>query len=90
MSRFHRGSTGSRWATTRLLALLRDGYRCVRCQKAGRLEVDHVVPVHRGGAEYELSNTQTLCKKCHISKTLSETRRQTPARRRWQQLVDSL
>ena len=62
MSRFHRGSTGSKWTTTRLLALLRDGYRCKRCGRPGKLEVDHIVPVHRGGAEYDLLNTQTLCR----------------------------
>ena len=35
----------------------RDGYRCVDCGRAGKLEGDHVVPLHRGGdggAEVEI------------------------------------
>ena len=34
-----------RWAVVRRTVLDRDGWRCVKCGKAGRLEVDHIVPV---------------------------------------------
>ena len=27
----------------------RDGWRCRRCRRVGRMEVDHVVPLDRGG-----------------------------------------
>ena len=33
-----------RWGVVRRFILKRDGYRCRACGKAGRLEVDHIVP----------------------------------------------
>ena len=40
-----------RWRALRLFVFNRDGWRCRVCGRAGRLECDHVVPLHRGGAE---------------------------------------
>lgn len=49
----------------RFLVLKRDRYECRICHKAGgELEVDHVVPVSRGGSDL-LENLQTLCKRCN-------------------------
>ena len=31
----------------------RDGWACVKCGKAGRLECDHRIPLEDGGAVYE-------------------------------------
>ena len=59
---------GPRWAALRLRVFERDGYRCRKCGKAGRLECDHVVPVAQGGAPYDPANLQTLCRGCHILK----------------------
>ncbi len=40
----------------------------------GARDVDHVVPLRDGGAQYELSNLQPLCRRCHQQKTNRETR----------------
>ena len=58
-----------RWKRVRRQALDRDGWRCRHCGRAGRLEVDHVVPIHKGGAAYDLGNLQALCRPCHFAKS---------------------
>lgn len=53
--------------------LQRDGHRCVKCgadprqDKSVRLEVDHIIPVSRGGSS-EMSNLQTACFACNQGK----------------------
>ena len=79
-----------RWALVRLRVFERDNWRCRRCGRAGRLECDHVVPLHRGGAEYAPENLQTLCRRCHIAKTASENERPDPARDAWRKLMREL
>jgi len=32
-------------------------------------EIDHILPIHKGGDPFDLLNLQTLCGKCHRSKT---------------------
>ena len=44
-SRFHYALNRSRWLRARKRALVRDGYRCTRCHRPGRLEVHHVKPL---------------------------------------------
>lgn len=54
----------------RLLVLKRDKYSCVKCGSCARdipLEVDHIVPVSKGGSD-ELDNLQTLCFECNRGK----------------------
>jgi hypothetical protein len=58
--------------TLRALVLVRDGGRCRRCGSARYLEVDHIVPLSRGG-DSEDCNLQTLCRRCN--------------RRKWKKLV---
>jgi hypothetical protein len=48
--------------------LLRDGARCRRCRTAVNLEVDHMIPVSKGG-ETEEANLQTLCRRCNRRKS---------------------
>ena len=55
--------------------LLRDGARCRRCRTAVNLEIDHIVPVSKGGRTEEV-NLQTLCRRCN--------------RRKWKKLVARL
>lgn len=56
------------WKNTRAQALLRDGGKCVECRSRAT-EVDHVIEIQDGGAEFELSNLQSLCHRCHVAKT---------------------
>lgn len=46
----------------------RDNNACLKCGSHHRLELDHIIPISRGG-ENKLSNLQTLCKTCNISKS---------------------
>lgn len=46
----------------------RDGYTCRICrQPGGELEVDHIVPLAKGGAN-TMNNLQTVCRACNRSK----------------------
>lgn len=67
-----------RWRVVRREALERAGWRCEwvedgqRCDRPGRLEVDHVVPLKAGGAPFDLENLQALCRPHHWRKTGEE------------------
>jgi 5-methylcytosine-specific restriction endonuclease McrA len=52
-------------------------------EQARTLEVDHIRPVADGGHPFDPANLQTLCSKCHETKTARENseRSQTPSRR---------
>ena len=91
MSRHHVHFNKARWAAVRRVVLERDGWWCLKCGRAGRLEVDHVVPLKRGGDPGALTNLQALCRACHIEKTRRENRRElTPAESAWRDLVAQL
>lgn len=45
----------------------RDGYACRTCGSPDRLQLDHIVPLARGGRS-ERGNLQTLCQPCNGSK----------------------
>jgi 5-methylcytosine-specific restriction endonuclease McrA len=46
----------------------RDKYTCKYCnQKGGILEVDHIIPISKGGSNH-LSNLTTSCRKCNRQK----------------------
>ena len=75
------------WAKIRRRVFDRDGWRCRNCGRSGRLECDHVRPVERGGAVYDLGNLQTLCRSCHIRKTRVENRQDWPERDAWAALI---
>ena len=54
----------------RFKVLKRDRHTCTGCGARApdvELEVDHIVPVSRGGTD-ELSNLRTLCKDCNTGK----------------------
>ena len=55
--------------SVRWRVLKRDGYRCRVCGagEGARLEVDHIVPVARGGGNEE-ENLRTLCRDCNRGK----------------------
>jgi hypothetical protein len=41
--------------------------KCCFCESTKRLEIDHIIPISKGGREDE-ENMQILCKTCNISK----------------------
>lgn len=43
------------------------GASCVACGSKDSLEIDHIVPIHKGGGN-ELENLQALCKSCNSAK----------------------
>lgn len=49
---------------------------CRLCMAKGRIElaveVDHIVPLHKGGAELDASNCRPICKPCHVDVTNAE------------------
>lgn len=61
-----------RWRRFRITILDRDGWKCVKCGKRGRLEVDHIKPLWQGSKPFDPANCQSLCRSCHISKTRLE------------------
>jgi 5-methylcytosine-specific restriction protein A len=71
-----RGST-RRWRERRRW-VLKDSPLCLACQAEGRValatEIDHVVPVARGGTD-DYPNLQPLCSAHHRAKTQREQRR---------------
>ena len=82
--------SGKRWQLLRLRVFARDGWRCVRCGRPGRLECDHVKPLRAGGDPWDRANLQTLCRGCHVEKTAGENRRPDPERDAWRALVREL
>lgn len=64
-----------RWRKVRKKKLALDPL-CEHCKLRGRTtpatDVDHVVPLNRGGAGYAMSNLQSLCRSCHNRKTRSQ------------------
>jgi len=52
----------------RAAVLVRDGARCRKCRRAINLEMDHIVPLSKGGKTEE-ANLQTLCRRCNRAKS---------------------
>jgi hypothetical protein len=42
-------------------------FQCAKCGTAERLQVDHIVPVAKGGRD-EMANLQILCQPCNVRK----------------------
>lgn len=78
----------SRWRRVRRIVLDRDGWRCRKCGKAGRLEVDHIVPLEAGGEPFELDNLRALCRDCHIRRHRRAPR--DPERAKWRNMVAAM
>ncbi len=79
-----------RWKVVRLQAKRRDGFKCVKCNARGRLEVDHIQPVRtHPELSFDPANLQTLCGTCHSRKTIIEIglRPIDPRRQAWRDLL---
>lgn len=64
-------------AGKRYEVLARDGFACVLCgatAKDGLLEVDHIIPICKGGGD-EMENLRTLCNACNVGKRVVEGER---------------
>ncbi|MFF9481405.1 HNH endonuclease [Streptomyces sp. NPDC014733] len=61
------------WNSRRARVLARDRFACQMCSSRTELEVDHIVPVARGGS-WELDNLWALCRPCHRRKTYHHDR----------------
>ena len=93
MSHHHAAINTHRWSAVRRAVFERDGWRCVMCGKAGRLEADHITSLQRepGQDVYDINGLQSLCRSCHIQKTASENRRAlSPDELAWRALVAEL
>lgn len=90
MSRHHTLLDRHRWLQVRKRALERAGYRSELSGRAGVLEVDHRIPIARGGDPYDLGNVQVLTRGEHIAKTRKENERPDPARDKWRAMVREL
>jgi 5-methylcytosine-specific restriction enzyme A len=51
---------------------------CAACGKQAAREVDHIIPLFRGGAD-DWSNIQGLCVECHVQKTARDLGRKPRA-----------
>ena len=94
MSRYHdrAGLKGPRWERLRRVVLVRDSWTCQTCgRSAGRVEVDHVVPLHIDTSlAWDTANLQTLCRRCHQLKTAGENQtidRRPQERAAWERLT---
>lgn len=69
MSKAWEGGSDTRWRRFRLAILGRDKYRCQLQLKPcteQATEVDHIVPLARGGAKYDPANCRAACKPCNL------------------------
>ena len=83
MSKNHTRLDWRRWQQTRKAAFERDGYRCTRCSRPGRLEAHHDPPLQDGANPYDLDGIRTLCRRCHIR----EHNPITPDEEAWVEMV---
>lgn len=65
---------GRAWQAKRREVMLRDQYTCASCGAVGHHEVDHKIPLERGGSGMNDDNLQLLCSTCHKTKTADEAR----------------
>lgn len=73
----HQRGYGANWQRLRMIVLGNQPL-CVECERQGRTtlatHVDHILPKAKGGTD-RLSNLQSLCEPCHMSKTAKESKR---------------
>lgn len=73
---YQRGYCSEAHKAWRLRVLTRDGWQCRACGRVcddkREAHADHIVPITEGGARYDVDNGQTLCVRCHGSKTRKE------------------
>ncbi len=66
--------TGAPTAAVRIRVMKRDRFQCTYCAAPGtdaELEVDHIIPVARGGSNH-MSNLTTACRACNQKKGVGQ------------------
>lgn len=51
-----------------LLLIDRDGYICKICSRIENIQIDHIVPLSKGGTD-DIDNLQLLCASCNVRKS---------------------
>ena len=88
MSKHHRKLDRRRWSILRRVILDDANWRCAVCGRPAT-EVDHVIPLDRGGDPWDPSNLQPICRGDHIEKTRGERSGPNPERDAWRALWSS-
>ena len=66
---------GRSWMGIRREVLLRDGYRCCDCGRVhASNEIDHEIPLEKGGSAMGQENLKVRCVDCHKAKSDRETK----------------
>ena len=73
------------WPALRRMIKERDGYRCTKCGRAGKLQVHHIKHLKDGGDDHP-DNLTALCIDCHLS--IHSTK--TPEQNDWKRAVKEL
>ena len=90
MSRHHRKLDRRRWAILRRQILDSANWKCAICGGYAR-EVDHVIPLDRGGDPWDPGNLQPICSRDHRIKSASERGViQDPERDKWDALLSTM
>ena len=89
MSKYHAQLSGRRWDRVRRQVLDTADWKCALCGKYAR-EVDHIRPLFKGGAPFDLRNLQPLCFIDHRDKTRQENAKPVPGRSEWRQYVQTI
>ena len=52
------------WKDVAGVALRRDNHKCTECGASAE-DVHHIIPIYKGGDEFDIDNITSLCKSCH-------------------------
>ena len=88
VSRNHTVLNQRRWRQVRKQVLDAANWQCAEGNDHYGNEVDHVLSLRDGGAEYDIENLQVLCARHHFAKTGLENQRTiSPERQAWRALL---
>lgn len=60
------------WRRVREVVYVRDGGICMKCGKKvsrDNFHVDHIIPISKGGDEWDLNNLELSCPNCNLKKS---------------------
>lgn len=78
-----------RWLALRAKLFRERGEQCESCYSIGEVQVHHIKPVSLGGAKFDESNLEVLCRSCHLERHRKIEAEKMPAwQRRLYELVD--